>query len=809
LLVALAIIEFSAPATVLAVVPAEGQVLPNGSFVEGNCEEGVNAGGEEEYKYWILRTVDPQRKRKVVQKKQPPPELAPAILPPQETSAAADTAGMLIQAGTLQFGSAIEAGNSFYSRPHSLPSGGVVNEWGWDYGPGWAWNLQGGAGIYQFTGLPVGACTEGAVNTVGPFGEGVDFGAFLGDVVPADKALLLNRPGPYVLEQLVYTEARGPRAQPCGQQTCPPEPPPEACPGILSTYVGFWFDFGLGTKFNPRDSIPLKYCAKETSATKFYVLGSNGGCPQDGDMSQWPNAPYINQYDAGERLGLEHGSEDPRPGAPACGASSLMMGMLNSLARQNKQKPAAWWPRLKDVYDNTVLRPTKDFSAAKGAVLLKGMGWKDARARDFLKDQASIADAGPPYPILYPNPTNEAAIDLALQNGPVEVSTAFGGVEWGKMGAGHMILIVGIDPQQPGEYIVDDPAGNYFSSPKHHYGPGSCGYEVRYPKAWVLAYTTGRQFLEFGPYSGNDPLAINIQDAEPGGPRAPSSFYLQNGAGQRTGWINGEAVNELPHSYAAEDEPWPQDVSGGDPEVEPEPEPEPTGPFPRYLSIAEPEAGVTLHVVAGSSGEYALSAEAGDNGIATSSEELKGASGPGQDTVIASPTLQSTLTQPLSITPPLSGTSAGSSGASVTSSTSSQGGTPHTVTAGVTAAEVRALLLTEIIPSGKGARSAAILKRGGFALTFRALESGTAIVDWYELPPGAKLARKTRPKQVLVAAGRLTFQEAGTSSLNMSLTPAGKQLLRHQKAVRLTATGAFAHSGSAPVRATRSFVLRG
>ena len=47
--------------------------------------------------------------------------------------------------------------------------------------------------------------------------------------------------------------------------------------------------------------------------------------------------------------------------------------------------------------------------------------------------------------------------------------------------------------------VVYDPAGNYFSDPVHHYGPGSCGSAVLYPRSWLLAYATGAWYLELGP----------------------------------------------------------------------------------------------------------------------------------------------------------------------------------------------------------------------------------------------------------------------------------------------------------------------
>ena len=123
-------------------------------------------------------------------------------------------------------------------------------------------------------------------------------------------------------------------------------------------------------------------------------------------------------------------------------------------------------------------------------------------------------------------------------------------------------------------------------------------------------------------------------------------------------------------------------------------------------------------------------------------------------------------------------------------------------------AQITALLAGEIAPTGRSARIAALLKRGGFTISFRALEPGTAAIDWYEVPHGSKVAKNTRPKPVLVGAGRLRFAAAGTANIRIRLTGAGKRLLSHSRQLRLTARGTFTPTGETPVTATRTFLLR-
>jgi hypothetical protein len=125
-----------------------------------------------------------------------------------------------------------------------------------------------------------------------------------------------------------------------------------------------------------------------------------------------------------------------------------------------------------------------------------------------------------------------------------------------------------------------------------------------------------------------------------------------------------------------------------------------------------------------------------------------------------------------------------------------------------TSAQIAALLAGQLIPSGRAAKIAALLKHGGWAELFRALEAGTAVIDWYELPKGATLARKAKAKPVLVAAGHLTFSVAGTETLKVKLTSAGRRLLKHAKQLKLTAKGTFTPTGNTPVTTTRIFILK-
>jgi hypothetical protein len=91
----------------------------------------------------------------------------------------------------------------------------------------------------------------------------------------------------------------------------------------------------------------------------------------------------------------------------------------------------------------------------------------------------------------------------------------------------------------------------------------------------------------------------------------------------------------------------------------------------------------------------------------------------------------------------------------------------------------------------------------------RALEAGTLEVGWYELPRGAKLARRPKPRPVLVASGRLGFSAAGSATMTIRLSARGKRLLRHaRRRLALSAKGTFTPTGQPAVVGFKRFTLR-
>jgi hypothetical protein len=125
----------------------------------------------------------------------------------------------------------------------------------------------------------------------------------------------------------------------------------------------------------------------------------------------------------------------------------------------------------------------------------------------------------------------------------------------------------------------------------------------------------------------------------------------------------------------------------------------------------------------------------------------------------------------------------------------------------ITGAQLKAMLSRQLVPAGVGARIGALLKSGGHTFSFNVPEAGNLMIQWYELPKGAKLAKKVKVKPVLVASGKASFAAAGTGKVAIRLTAQGKRLLKHTRRILLEAKAGFV-AGGGTVNITRWFALR-
>ena len=122
---------------------------------------------------------------------------------------------------------------------------------------------------------------------------------------------------------------------------------------------------------------------------------------------------------------------------------------------------------------------------------------------------------------------------------------------------------------------------------------------------------------------------------------------------------------------------------------------------------------------------------------------------------------------------------------------------------------VASFFAAQLKPTGKGAKIGALLKAGLYRQRFKAPGAGTASIKWYYLPPGAKLSKaKKKPQPVLVASGSVTFKSAGSATLTLRLTSAGRRLLGHSKSLRLTASCTFKPATGTAVTTTGTFQLK-
>ncbi|HST32910.1 MAG TPA: hypothetical protein VLJ80_05250 [Solirubrobacteraceae bacterium] len=123
-------------------------------------------------------------------------------------------------------------------------------------------------------------------------------------------------------------------------------------------------------------------------------------------------------------------------------------------------------------------------------------------------------------------------------------------------------------------------------------------------------------------------------------------------------------------------------------------------------------------------------------------------------------------------------------------------------TAALEAAIGRALTLS------KSAKIGGLLKHGGLTLAFSSSEPGTLTIQWWRVPPGARLAKNGKFKRVLVAQGGAVFSGAGVGKVRISLTREGRRLLAHASKLKLTDRAQFTPTGHPTISATALLTLR-
>ncbi len=123
-----------------------------------------------------------------------------------------------------------------------------------------------------------------------------------------------------------------------------------------------------------------------------------------------------------------------------------------------------------------------------------------------------------------------------------------------------------------------------------------------------------------------------------------------------------------------------------------------------------------------------------------------------------------------------------------------------------TLGQIKAQLLSEIVPAGKQITAATLLRNGGYAYTLSSLSAGRLVISWYTATAGQSSARVDTPP-ALLASGEGTFTGAGTANIMTTLTGTGKVLLQLVKQPTLEVEMTFTDSGGRSVTATQTFAL--
>ncbi len=110
--------------------------------------------------------------------------------------------------------------------------------------------------------------------------------------------------------------------------------------------------------------------------------------------------------------------------------------------------------------------------------------------------------------------------------------------------------------------------------------------------------------------------------------------------------------------------------------------------------------------------------------------------------------------------------------------------------------------------TAKAPKLGALLKHGGFTLAFSSSEPGTLVIQWWQVPPSAHLAKKGKPKPVLVAQGEARFAGPGVGKVKIGLTRPGRRLLAHANKLKLASQAQFTPTGQPAIAANGVLTLR-
>lgn len=121
-------------------------------------------------------------------------------------------------------------------------------------------------------------------------------------------------------------------------------------------------------------------------------------------------------------------------------------------------------------------------------------------------------------------------------------------------------------------------------------------------------------------------------------------------------------------------------------------------------------------------------------------------------------------------------------------------------------ATLRTALSKALVVSKRATTIGQVIRHNGYVTTFSAPRGGLLLISWYFVPKRGQRAGGKQP--VRMATARLRFVHRGVRKIKITLTPAGRRLLRGATRIAITAKDSFAPVAGPTIRATRTLRLR-
>jgi hypothetical protein len=128
---------------------------------------------------------------------------------------------------------------------------------------------------------------------------------------------------------------------------------------------------------------------------------------------------------------------------------------------------------------------------------------------------------------------------------------------------------------------------------------------------------------------------------------------------------------------------------------------------------------------------------------------------------------------------------------------------PTSVSPPPSAVQIAATLKAQLARAQHRARISSLRKTGMYTISVVVPAAGTLQLVWYQALPSARHAAKP----LVVALGSASFTSAGTRTVKLRLTNAGRRLIEHSYSLKLTLKGVFTRSGEPPVSWVKTVAL--